>query len=118
MAISFYGGMFVGMQLHVNVPHEKSTDAAAAATTSVDFDKRVQAEVERRMNQLKSNQYATEVENSGKRKKGNTQDKNARFPSTVSSFAAGIALVSKNDFLANFDYGIPKVCHLSCWISV
>ena len=109
MAISFYAGMFVGMQLHVNVPYEKSADAAA---TTADFDKRVQAEVDRRMNALKSNENAAEDESMGKRKRGNTQDKNARFPSTVSSFAAGIALVSKNDFLANFDYGIPKVWHL------
>lgn len=99
--------MFVGMQLHVNVPYEKSADAAA--TTTADFDKRVQAEVDRRMNALKSNENAAEDESMGKRKRGNTQDKNARFPSTVSSFAAGVALVSKNDFLANFDYGIPKV---------
>jgi hypothetical protein len=106
MAISFYGGMLVGMHLQV-LPDASNAEVTTNAGNNADFDKRVEEEVQRRMETMKSEGgVAADEKKSVKIERGS---KNARFPSTVEKFAAGIGLMSKNDFLANFDYGIPKV---------
>jgi hypothetical protein len=107
-AISFYGGMLVGMQLQV---HPNNSGPSAS-----EIKKQVEAEVQRRMEGLKSSTMGDEMK-SVEKKKGKSTDKNARFPKTVEKFATGIGLISKNDFLANFDYGIPKVSSVHFLVS-
>jgi hypothetical protein len=103
ISISFYGGVLVGMHLHVtDSPTATDTKNEAKATTMSDaeIEKRIEEEVHRRISQLAAADTT---------KDNNKGDKsNKRFPSTISKFATGAALMSKNDFLSNFDYGIPK----------
>ena len=96
----------MGMHLQVHPP--VASKNSVATTSAEDIQKQVELEVQRRMDSIKStpNADATKEE---EKKATKSNDKNARFPKTVEKFAAGISLVSKNDFLANFDYGIPKV---------
>eukprot|EP00804_Cyclotella_cryptica_P011471 CCRYP_016396-RA/>CCRYP_016396-RA protein AED:0.26 eAED:0.26 QI:45/1/1/1/0.55/0.6/10/2293/648 len=104
VAVSFYGGMLLGMHLNVN-DSAHSTETSAASTTE-DIDKRVEREVQRRM-KLAMPTSESDGKKTGNKKKDKAKQSH-RFPDTVKKFATGIALVSKNDFLANFDYGIPK----------
>ena len=104
IAVSFYGGMLVGMHLNVS---DGSHSKATSASISADIEKQVEREVQRRMKLIKPS--SDNDINEGSNKKKDKTKNSPRFPDTVQKFATGIALVSKNDFLASFDYGIPKV---------
>lgn len=74
---------------------------------SAKFDDRVKKEVERRLaEELKSRGITNDTNKDKKIKK--KSDRPRRYPKTVEKFATGATLVAKNDFLSNFDYGIPK----------
>ena len=107
MAFSFYGGILVGMHLQVHQPVESNNSVKAVAANAEEIQKQVELEVQRRMDATKLANNAAGTNKEKKTAKSN--DTTARFPKTVEKFAAGISLVSKNDFLTNFDYGIPKV---------
>ena len=70
----------------------------------------VEAEVLRRLKLLqKDDNTKVEVDNSKEKdskKKANRHER--RFPKTISKIAYGSALISKNEFIQQFDYGIPK----------
>lgn len=119
-AVSFYGGVLLGMQMtsspgSTTAPQTKSLRSESTEEQKdkdIDFDARVQAEVERRLAQLggqTSNANANQS-NNRKNKKNKKEDdgRPRRFPHTVSKFATGASLITKNEFLSNFDYGIPK----------
>ena len=131
--ISFYGGVLTGMHMTCD-----STKTAGDGNNdefnrrvSVEVERRLNQELNRRQRlgaaaaleeALDEAKYGngndvdsrTEDGNSNNKQRdetgSNKEDKESRrrFPSTVSKFATGIALVGKNDFLELFDYGIPK----------
>jgi hypothetical protein len=102
---SFYGGVWVGMQTGLNSEsnsqHLRAADSKERRDSDEkEFTSRVEAEVKRRMAEKNNASGGDSTNKSG--------DKLRRFPNTISKFATGVSLVSKNDFLATFDYGIPK----------
>ena len=123
-SLSFYGGVLVGMQMHS--PSSSTVDSDKSSLRSVEnnrankeFNDQVQAEVERRLAvtaSIKEDGYPPNPDNnnnSNNEKDNKKKDKNddgrpRRFPKTISKIASGASLISKNDFLSNFDYGIPK----------
>lgn len=119
-SISFYGGVLLGMQMNSNGAHtstttqEDETKYLRIQKDNEDFNARVQAEVDRRLALVSStnnnaNNNFSNNNNNDKKKKDNKDDgRPRRFPTTISKFASGASLISKNDFLATFDYGIPK----------
>lgn len=99
----------MGMHLQV-LPVDNTSNAytTKSVANNADIQKRVEEEVQRRMETIKLEAGAVAAAEN-KSEKVESGSKNARFPKTVEKFATGIGLISKNDFLANFDYGIPKV---------
>lgn len=83
------------------------SEPSRSTTLTVD---EVEAEVLRRLKLLqKDDNTKKEVDNSkekGTKKKADGHER--RFPKTISKIAYGSALVSKNEFIQEFDYGIPK----------
>ncbi len=67
------------------------------------FNELVNAEVELRLHAAK-----LKKDNSDQGDINQNKKRSRRFPETTSKFVVGSALIGKNDFLANFDYGIPK----------
>lgn len=98
----FYSGVLLGMKMNV-APSEPSR----STTFSVD---EVEAEVLRRLKlQQQKEDTSIVADSSGmKDNKKKYDGYQRRFPKTVSKFAYGAALVGKNEFIQQFDYGIPK----------
>ena len=96
----FYCGVLLGMKMSV-APAEPSR------TTALSVDE-VEAEVLRRLqlHQEEENKQAAIKSKKTDNKKKSAQQR--RFPTTIRKFANGAALVGKNDFIQQFDYGIPK----------
>ncbi|KAL9191433.1 hypothetical protein ACHAXT_001139 [Thalassiosira profunda] len=107
-SVSLYGGVLLGMQMSTSC--EPSTESQQKSLRADDFNKRVQAEVDRRLaaQPVKVEHVKHEEKKEGDKKKGNKDDGRRRFPKSTSKFATGASLVAKNEFLSNFDYGIPK----------
>ena len=97
--VCFYSGVLLGMKM--NVEPSRST------TLSVE---EVEAEVLRRLKlQQKEDTIKGETRNNKEKDtKKKADEHERRFPKTVSKIAYGSALVGKNEFIQNFDYGIPK----------
>ena len=102
----FYSGVLLGIKMNA-APSEQSR----STTLSVD---EVEAEVLRRL-KLQQKEVTSiavdnikekEIKNKDNKKKDDGHDR--RFPKTISKIAYGSALISKNDFIQQFDYGIPK----------
>eukprot|EP00579_Thalassiosira_antarctica_P006665 CAMPEP_0201880180 /NCGR_PEP_ID=MMETSP0902-20130614/10855_1 /ASSEMBLY_ACC=CAM_ASM_000551 /TAXON_ID=420261 /ORGANISM="Thalassiosira antarctica, Strain CCMP982" /LENGTH=607 /DNA_ID=CAMNT_0048408159 /DNA_START=243 /DNA_END=2066 /DNA_ORIENTATION=+ len=126
--MSLYGGVLLGMRMNSSSPTSPSSSTTSADDesqttkslrgeddTTMDFNARVQAEVERRLGNLGEVVPANNANHDSSNSvvsKNNKKDDNGqhprRFPKTISKFATGASLITKNDFLANFDYGIPK----------
>jgi len=113
--MSFYGGVLLGMQMNSNPTstatetNTKSLRAESSNGGEIDFNARVQAEVERRLGALTNTADNNSSRNNNNNKKNDKDDgRPRRFPKTIHKFATGASLISKNDFLSNFDYGIPK----------
>ncbi|KAL7537354.1 hypothetical protein ACHAWF_005735 [Thalassiosira exigua] len=107
-SVSFYGGVLLGLQM------DSCPSSAAAGSdnngNAEDFDARVREEVARRM---ASESTGRDDKPASKTKRSKTDKKKddgrqRRFPKTISKIASGASLISKNDFLSKFDYGIPK----------
>lgn len=83
------------------------SEPSRSTTLTVD---EVEAEVLRRLKLLQKDDTAkVEVDNSNEKdtkKKADGHER--RFPKTISKIAYGSALISKNEFIQQFDYGIPK----------
>ena len=121
-SVSLYGGVLLGMQMNsspASTSPESPTKSLRAEPKNTnnndekDFNDRVQAEVERRLAQANgnaSNQRSDTKDdnNKKKKKKDKDDDRPRRFPKTISKMATGASLITKNDFLSEFDYGIPK----------
>ena len=118
-AVAFYGGILVGMQMVSScstITAEANAKSLRADSKSTQDDKYfnelVNAEVELRLHAAKSksdnsNESGTnQHKNNDRSVHGDVRQR--RFPETTSKFVIGSALIGKNDFLANFDYGIPK----------
>ena len=121
--MSFYGGVLLGMQMNSTPTIENNNNSLRASSSDINsskgddkvFETRVQAEVERRLAALEqhasTNKAAESNSNNNKRnnkRKGKDDNRPRRFPQTISKIASGAALIGKNEFLSNFDYGIPK----------
>lgn len=109
-AVSLYCGVLFGMRMNCSpTPQTLWGDGE-------DFNRRVQREVERRIALVASTNNASGIASKSKQQKGGARQSRQqkgdnpprRFPTTVSKFATGASLMGKNDFLSNFDYGIPK----------
>jgi len=99
--VCFYFGVLVGMNLSVHKTYEASR---ATAGTSDE----IEAEVMRRTKLREEEKNSIGISDN---KDNDDKDNNARqrrFPKTVSKFAYGSVLIEKNEFIQNFDYGIPK----------
>lgn len=130
-AVSFYGGVLLGMQMNSSSPNPNPTSPTVGSETNSlrgqddnnnkDFNAKVEAEVERRLaaelvgrlgaaGADTTTNHDTTNNNNNNNKKNNKKDdgRPRRFPKTISKFATGASLITKNDFLSNFDYGIPK----------
>lgn len=91
-AMAFYAGVLLGMQMDSSC----SMKAAEANTNSLRAES-------------KSTNYDKSMIHRKKKDAGGGDDiRPRRFPESTSKFAIGAALIGKNDFLATFDYGIPK----------
>mmetsp|Transcript_10463 Transcript_10463/g.22153 ORF Transcript_10463/g.22153 Transcript_10463/m.22153 type:complete len:643 (-) Transcript_10463:260-2188(-) len=124
-AVSFYGGVLLGMQMNPSSSnHPTSPTAAGSEVNSLrgqdndndnkDFNAKVEAEVARRLAAELVGRAGDTTENHDANTKNNNKKNNKkddgrprRFPKTISKFATGASLITKNDFLSNFDYGIP-----------
>ena len=103
---SCYCGVILGMNMSV-----APSEASRSTTLTVD---EVEAEVLRRL-KLQQKEDVSIVADNGIKKdtiktdnKKKHDDHQRRFPNTVSKFAYGSSIISKNEFIQQFDYGIPK----------
>ena len=114
--ISFYGGVLLGMNMNTSPTFiDNSADTKSLRgdgdRDDTDFNARVEAEVTRRLADISAATFSNANNNSNNnnnKKDDNDDDKQRRFPKTISKIASGASLIGKNDFLQNFDYGIPK----------
>ena len=104
--ISFYGGVLLGMNMKAPTSIDNIAYTKSLRGDDADFNARVEAEVTRRLADISAATFSNA--NSNNNKKDDNNDKQRRFSKTISKIASGASLISKNDFLQNFDYGIPK----------
>jgi hypothetical protein len=94
--------------LGMNMSSSTPLKTTAATFTADELEAEVLKRLKLRQKEEDSRVIPNDSKNNNEDTKKKSGEQQRRFPKTVSKFAYGSALIAKNEFIQNFDYGIPK----------